>query len=332
MMPAFAIVLPVRDGGHHLREAIDSVRAQTLEGWRLLVLENGSADGTPDLVRGYGDPRIALLPADRPLPIEANWARALPLMAEQGVADDAIVTFIGHDDRFRPGFLAQVAALAERDPGATLLQTPFDLIDADGRLIRPCRPIPGREGAADLAAALCWGTRDSFGTGYAFRLRDYRAVGGFPALPRLLYADHLLFCRLAALGRKVAGDAVGCEYRLHPGSASNSISAAKMNDHAAALHAFVEALRAELPAWWRSDAGRAAVATLIARELSLLETPAVSRMLDPANRSRLPALRNRFDEARGDRPAAAFGPVTGGRARLRRLRLTAAVLRRRLRG
>lgn len=330
MPPRYVILLPVRDGGSYLRQAIDSIRGQTIESWRLLVLENHSRDATIETVRGYGDPRIALFSADRPLSIEQNWARSLSVLAEQGVGDDALLTFIGHDDLFAPDFLAQVAVLANRHPSATLYQMPFDLIDASGNLIRPCRPIPEREGAGDLLAALCWGIRDSFGTGYVFRAGDFRAASGFPLFPRLLYADHLLFARLAARGYKAAAVDVGCSYRLHRGSASNDMSSDRLNSHVAALHAFVEALDAEFDEMRDADRGRAALAALLARELFILETRAVRRLLDPVSQERTRVLADRLATLRAGpstTPSGPFADLSPFAVRLRRLRLTLSLLR-----
>lgn len=329
MTPDFVVLLPVRDGATYIREAIDSIRRQTIASWRLLVLENHSRDATVEAIRSYGDARISLVPAERPLSIEHNWARSLPVLAEQDVPDDAFLTFVGHDDLFAPDFLAQVAALAERHPCATLYQTPFDLIDAQSRPIRPCRPIPLQEGAADLLAALCWGIRDSFGTGYAFRARDFRAAGGFPLFPRLLYADHLLFARLTARGYKAATADVGCSYRLHRGSASNAPSAASMNSHVAALGAFVDALDAEFEELGSTDRGRAALGVLLSRELFILETPAVRRRLVADNADLVRSLAERLAALRAGSTVTLPGPLPDASplvARLRRMRLTLSFL------
>lgn len=326
------IVLPVRDGGSYLRQAIESVRSQTIGRWRLLVLENHSRDATVETVRSYADDRITIMRAAHPLPIERNWARALPLLDELGVSDDVFLTFIGHDDVLAPDFLTQIDALIDQNPDASLYQTLFNLIDAAGQPIRSCRPVPARERAVDYLAALCWGIRDSFGTGYVFRAGDYRAVGGFPALPRLLYADHLLFARLTQRSYKAATTKVGCAYRLHRGSASNGLSAERMNSQLAAFHDFVEAISGEFDEIESTDLGRAALATLLARELFIFDAPGVGRLLEPENNERRRLLADRFAGLRAapdivsSSPFPDLSPVA---IRLRRLRLSLALLRHR---
>lgn len=59
-MPAFSVVMATFNRAHTLPRAIASVRAQTLGDWELVVVDDGSADGTKDLVTGLAaaDARI----------------------------------------------------------------------------------------------------------------------------------------------------------------------------------------------------------------------------------------------------------------------------------
>ena len=61
-MAKIDILLPVKNGKEFLAEAIDSVRAQTVTDWRLLVLDHGSTDGSRELAEDYKalDPRIEM--------------------------------------------------------------------------------------------------------------------------------------------------------------------------------------------------------------------------------------------------------------------------------
>jgi glycosyltransferase involved in cell wall biosynthesis len=52
--------LPVRDGAESLARAVESIRRQTFRDWRMLLVDDGSTDGAPELVAGR-DPRIRLI-------------------------------------------------------------------------------------------------------------------------------------------------------------------------------------------------------------------------------------------------------------------------------
>ncbi|UZK65064.1 glycosyltransferase family 2 protein [Sphingomonas sp. M1-B02] len=306
------IFLPVRNGADYIEEAIRSVLDQNDPDWRLIVLENGSTDATVSIVRSLADERVELLPADRSLDIVENWQRIRDWLDANDVRDQ-LVTTIGHDDRLNPDFVAEMRWLAETNPDATLYQSAFDLIDSVGKRIRACKPVPASETWRELAAALCWGIRDSYGTGYVFRGRDYRAVGGFPDFPKLLYADHILFVRLSRLGRKAATPAVLCHYRLHTGSTSSSLSSATLNAYVEGLDRFVEVIASEMEEFVRSVQGRDALSCLIGREIAHLGRPVVRPLLTPATRERMARLHAQFAILSPDVPPEGWISRSGSR-------------------
>jgi glycosyltransferase involved in cell wall biosynthesis len=61
--PLVSILLAVHNGEEYLDEAIDSVRAQTLTDWELVIADNASTDATPELCRraAAADARIRVL-------------------------------------------------------------------------------------------------------------------------------------------------------------------------------------------------------------------------------------------------------------------------------
>ncbi|MDP1028790.1 glycosyltransferase [Sphingomonas sp. KR1UV-12] len=299
MTTPFLVILPVRNGGAYVRQAIASIVGQSDPDFRLVVLENASEDDTVAIVRSFADPRIEVVPAPRPLSIDENWARAKDVVAQ--VAGDTLVTFLGHDDYLYPDFIARMRALAQSDPEATLLQCHFDLIDAAGTLIRPCRPIAEQESWRDLAAMIAWGLRDAFGTGYVFRAADYLAVGGIPPLPGILYADHLLFLRLTRRGHKRATPSVDCAYRLHDSSMSNTVSIARINQRLEAFAAFAAILDSEFAALTDDDRGRQAMLTLLSREMFVFDGPMVRTSFDARGRARLDAIAGRIKALGGSR-------------------------------
>lgn len=56
-----SVVMPVYNGQKYLREAIDSVFAQTYTNFELLVIDDGSTDQSVEIIKSYKDPRIRLL-------------------------------------------------------------------------------------------------------------------------------------------------------------------------------------------------------------------------------------------------------------------------------
>lgn len=59
--PTVSVLMAVRNGEDHLREAVDSVLSQSYRDFEFLVLDDGSEDATPSILAGYRDARIRLV-------------------------------------------------------------------------------------------------------------------------------------------------------------------------------------------------------------------------------------------------------------------------------
>jgi glycosyltransferase involved in cell wall biosynthesis len=213
----FVIVLPVRNGGEHLKACVGSILAQTYEHFRLVVLENASTDDTVGWLRQRHDPRITILESSAPLKIEENWAR----IAQLDLSGE-FLTIIGHDDLLDPGYLSGMSTLIDAHPDARLYQAHFRLIDQHGRRLRSCLPMPARETAESFLAARLRLRRDSYGTGYMCRADDYVRVGGIPPYKQLMFADDALWLRLMRDSYKATLPEETFSYRLHPEGTSHS--------------------------------------------------------------------------------------------------------------
>jgi glycosyltransferase involved in cell wall biosynthesis len=105
--PAVSILLPVRNGGAFLRAALCSLLAQTRGDFELLVLDDGSDDGSASLARSLGDPRIRVLEDGRRLGLSARLNQGVQL------ARAGLVARMDADDICLPRRLeAQLAYLA----------------------------------------------------------------------------------------------------------------------------------------------------------------------------------------------------------------------------
>jgi len=283
--PGFTIVLPLRNGGALLRECVSSVLAQTHPDFELVVLENASTDGGPEWLAALGDSRVRVAPAPEPLPIEANWGRIVGLPRRE------FMTLIGHDDRLAPGFLAEMAGLIARHPGAGLYRVHARIIDAAARVVRAGRPMPEREDAASFLRARLRGERDSY-SGCVMRSADYDRAGGMPRFPRLLFADDALWLALIAGSYAATSPATAFDLRMHEASQSWAPRLGDLLDawdgYASRLAALardpdIEAvLRDELPGFLESR-----VATVYLAELK--RASAEGRRLEPQWRVRIRA-------------------------------------------
>jgi glycosyltransferase involved in cell wall biosynthesis len=113
------------------REAVDSVLAQSGAAFELIVVDDGSTDGTSaTLASEYGD-RIRLLTTEN---------RGVSAARNLGVARGAgeLIAFLDSDDLWLPGKLAAQVAFMQANPHARICQTE-EIWIRNGRRVNPCR-------------------------------------------------------------------------------------------------------------------------------------------------------------------------------------------------
>lgn len=212
----FSIVLPVRNGGEHVKECVHSILQQSYRGFNLLILENFSTDGTFEWLQSLNDERIEIIPADRPLSLEDNWSRISEIKRNE------FLTIIGHDDLLDPDYLEVMSALIKKHPEATLYQTHFRFIDASGNFLRHCLPMGEVQQVHEFVGNLFMMTLDSMGSGYMMRSTDFDAVGGFSRYHNLIFGDSELWVRLTAQGYLATEHAECFSYREHSSASAGT--------------------------------------------------------------------------------------------------------------
>ena len=112
--PKVAIVVPARDEAASIGASLASLLAQDYPGiFSLILVDDGSSDGTGDIARGFTDPRLTVVTGQRCPP---GWSGKLWAVA-QGVteAGDAEFLFLSDADIVHdPRHLATLVAQAER--------------------------------------------------------------------------------------------------------------------------------------------------------------------------------------------------------------------------
>lgn len=106
--PLISVMIPVYNGEAYLAEAIDSVLSQSYRPIEVIVVDDGSDDGSGDVARSYGDP-VRYARQDR----AGNGAARNHAVS---LATGDLFTFLDADDRLAPGALHRLAKVLEEDP------------------------------------------------------------------------------------------------------------------------------------------------------------------------------------------------------------------------
>jgi glycosyltransferase involved in cell wall biosynthesis len=126
--PRFSVIIPAFNAAGTVSSAIDSVLAQTTSDLEVVVVDDGSTDGTGELVGQFADPRIRLI---------SQSNRGLPAARNAGIAAARAeyVAFLDSDDLLLPDYLELSGRALRENPGAGFAYTDayvFD--DVSGRV------------------------------------------------------------------------------------------------------------------------------------------------------------------------------------------------------
>ena len=211
-----SVIIPAYNAEQYIREAIESVLAQTYSPIEVIVVNDGSTDGTADILRQCSD-RVTVI-------TQSNGGPSVARNSAIGISRGQWIAFIDADDLWDPTKLEDQFASA-RSP-ADVIYCNSRIIDGFGRCMDNSanRKRPGDElSLADLI--LC--NEISILT-TVVRRSSLEAVGGFDASNRNGTEDYQLWLRLAATGHRFSYvDKVLASYRVHGANASSNGSLMK---------------------------------------------------------------------------------------------------------
>lgn len=110
-----SVIIPTHNRADFLAQAIDSVLAQTYGNFELIVVDDGSTDGTQALLASYGKALISLR--------QENRGPAAARNAGIRSARHSLLAFLDSDDQFTRNKLALQVAAMEEQPGLLISHT-----------------------------------------------------------------------------------------------------------------------------------------------------------------------------------------------------------------
>lgn len=193
----FSIIMPLYNKAPYVRKAVESVVSQTFTDWELVVVDDGSTDGSGEVVAGVTDSRIRIVRQEN---------AGVGAARNRGVAESSApyICFLDADDWWEPSFLEGMAGFIKRYPDAGIYGSSYYIVK-NGR--KRLAPIGVEEGFTEgeinycrvYAKTLCM----PLWTGAVCMPRMvFDEVGGFPTAIKL-GEDFLLWVHIA-LKHKVA--------------------------------------------------------------------------------------------------------------------------------
>jgi glycosyltransferase involved in cell wall biosynthesis len=216
--PLVSVLLPVFNRAGWVGRAIESVLAQTHPAVELIVVDDGSTDETPAVIRGFSD-KVRML---RQPNLGPYAARNLAL----GHARGDLVAFMDSDDRWHPDKLARQLPLLAR-PAVGLVYADAALVEGGPDAARPlgrsafANTLPAR---GRVLEAFVRGNFVPTCTVLA-RRQCLEEIGGFESGSRLS-ADYLAWYRIARRHELDYVAAPLADYTVHAGGISHDLGKA----------------------------------------------------------------------------------------------------------
>jgi glycosyltransferase involved in cell wall biosynthesis len=190
-----SVVIPLYNKERHIGRAVESVLNQTYRDFELIIVDDGSTDGSADVVRRFNDPRVRLVHREHVDSAGGHAAR------NRGIAEARadLIAFLDADDEWMPSHLETIGRLSHDFPECGAFATAYEVVDAQHRRRpRAFRGLPRAPWEGIIpnyfrAAAHCQPVCSS---AVAIPKHVFDSVGRFPeGVPR--GGDLDMWCRIA---------------------------------------------------------------------------------------------------------------------------------------
>ena len=184
-MATVSFILPAWKS-RFLKEALDSIIAQTSPDWELVVVDDCSPEPLREIVESFGDPRIRYIRNEQNLGgknLVRQWNHCITF------ATGNYIVLAADDDLYRPNFCAECIQLANKYPEADLIHSSVEQIDEAGRHLEDDSILP--EFTNKYEYLNWWVTGRSFTCigNFAFKRTALLELGGFIDFPCAFGSD-----------------------------------------------------------------------------------------------------------------------------------------------
>jgi glycosyltransferase involved in cell wall biosynthesis len=213
-MPRVSILSPTYQHGPFIGDCIRSVQAQTVQDWEMIIVDDGSDDGTPDIAESFNDSRIKVIRRHHEgvAGLGRSYASAL------AHASGPFVAILECDDSW-PANKLELQLPMFSDPDIVLAYGAAGLMDEFGCVYAYYRHAPrGRVSRNDPPGIIIPALVDvNFMVAVTVMLRRsaLEKVGGFSQPKGVPYVDHPTWLRMAVAGTFARSPAVLGNWRRY---------------------------------------------------------------------------------------------------------------------
>jgi glycosyltransferase involved in cell wall biosynthesis len=207
MNPKVSICIPTFNRKDYLKETLDSVFAQTYKDYEIIIVDDGSTDGTEEMIKSAGN-KVRYFWQEN-----AGDAAARNRLIK--LAQGQFITFIDSDDLLMPDSVERMIKVMEAEGGEIIVYGPYLRIDQDGNVFGKCK----RKLYSGHITKYLFQSILIHSCGSMFPKRILEEAGGFDQSLRVC-SDYDLWLRLSLKYRFIALDKPTFKRRRHTGNLS----------------------------------------------------------------------------------------------------------------
>ncbi len=206
-LPLVTIVTSTYNHERYLRRAIDSVLNQDYPNIEYIVINDGSPDGTEEILKSYGNRFY--------WETQKNMGEVPTLNRAIAMAKGELVGKLSSDDYLYPAYVSKVVDFFINNPDNLVVYTDFDLVDENDCIIENIKK-PDFNDVMAVRDHLCLP-----GPGTLFRREIFERLGGFYTGFRILF-DMDFWWRVSVYGTITRLPVTLSAFRVHGNSQSNT--------------------------------------------------------------------------------------------------------------
>jgi len=214
MRPIVSIITPTFNHEKYIAECIESVLNQTVKDWEMIIIDDGSTDSTPDIIRRYDDPRITYVRKEH---------RGIDFLGENynyalEVSKGDFILILEGDD-YIPANRIEVQLPVFEDKEIVLSHGKYAYVYNNKIVVYPTlfkSDVLNNEPIGSAFKVFLHGFNPIGTQGVMIRKSALLEIGGFIQPPYLSLVDYPTWMRLALKGRFVFIPQVLGYWRRHP--------------------------------------------------------------------------------------------------------------------
>ncbi|WP_171006494.1 glycosyltransferase [Pseudomonas sp. 2FG] len=245
--PKVSLVVPVYNAEGYIAEAIDSILAQSYENIELIVIDDGSSDGSLKIINAYAD-RCTVISQE-------NRGQSAALNAGWQISTGDMLGYLSADDKLESDAIECLVSAWRAQPEAVMVYPDYWLIDEYSRAFRLVE-VPSFDYSDVVLRGVC-----PVGPGALFKRELLELTGGWDCQLRQI-PDYDFLLRVGLFGNVLHVRKALAGFRVHGGSQTFAASdEAKAREYHYVLDKFFS--RDDVPAVFRDKRPMAEANSLV---------------------------------------------------------------------